>query len=407
MTARRKSRMGKIPPKYCGDVFLENLINASDKIKRRGWDEEYRKKYDRALIASLFLTGGRATEVLKLRTSSFDFQNKETTEKGAFLVKEFVLMKRGTKGRRLHITHTFPIWYDDPLVDYLLEWVNKMDGLLFPSRIKRDSPLSYHSLRDYVIKAGRRLDRQLFITPEYFRRQRELHLAEKRGFTKSNIKAYLNLKQQIHPIPAIRQEWQNLLVIAQDFKENILPHKKSKKTVNVSLERFNETVKIMNLINSTNFLFKAKEGATLFRENNLKLISELFTPCRNEPQFITKIACLSNLFEVPLHPLKELINEPFTKGSIKIVEKWLNNQNRSDSNMIKTWKSIVILRNAEPIHGVTSKEKAALILDALSFFDSTYPIEDYSMLWDKIIDKFIVSLESWQNILQDLERRNN
>lgn len=402
MTASRKSRMGKIPPKYCGDIFLENLITASDKIKRIGWDDEYRKKYDRALIASLFLTGGRATEVLKLRTSSFDFNDKEASKKGAFLVKEFALMKRGTKERRLHVTHTFPIWYDDPLVDYLLEWVDEMDGYLFPSRIKKDFPVSYYSLIDYVIKVGKCWDSGLHITPEYFRRQRELYLAEKKGFTKSNIKAYLNLKQQIHPIPTTRQEWQNLLVIAQDFKENTLSNKKSKKTVNVSLERFNETVKILNLLNSTNFLFKAKKGATLFRENNLRVISELFTPCRNEPQFITKIACLSNLFEVPLHPLKELITEPTNKGSIRIVENWLKNQNRSDLNMIKTWKSIVALRNAEPIHGVTSKEKANSILDALKFFDSAYPIEDYSVLWDNIIDKFVSSLDSWQKILQDL-----
>lgn len=225
MNPNRKSRMGKIPPKYCGDVFLENLITASDKIKRGGWDEEYRKKYDRALIASLFLTGGRATEVLKLRKSSFDFNNKEATENGAFLVREFVLMKRGMraragkKKRRLHVTHAFPIWYDDPLVEYLLEWVEKIDGYLFPSRIKKGYPLSYYSLIDYVIKVGECWDSSLHITPEYFRRQRELHLAEKRGFTKSNIKAYINLKHQIHPIPSIRQEWQNLLVIAKDFQQ--------------------------------------------------------------------------------------------------------------------------------------------------------------------------------------------
>jgi hypothetical protein len=230
ITPSRKSRMEKIPPHYCGDEFLESLITTSDTIKRKGWDEEYRKKYDRALIASLFLTGGRATEVLKLRTSSFDFQNKEATNNDAFLVKEFVLMKRGTKEKRLHVTHTFPIWYDDPLVGYLREWIDEMDGRLFPSQIDKNSPLSYDSLRKYVIKIGRCLDNAPFITPEYFRRQRELHLAEKRGFTLSNIKAYFNLKK-ILPTPTKREEWQNLLVIAKNFREKTAP-KKSEEKIN-------------------------------------------------------------------------------------------------------------------------------------------------------------------------------
>jgi len=37
-----------------------------------------------------------------------------------------------------------------------------------------------------------------------------------------------------------------------------------------------------------------------------------------------------------------------------------------------------------------------------NFFETQYPVSDYSNLWDKILEKFITSLESWQKILQDL-----
>lgn len=86
--------------------------------------------------------------------------------------------------------------------------------------------------------------------------------------------------------------------------------------------KFEQSAKIMKLLYATNFLFKAKKKAILFKEDNLKLISELFTPCQNEPQFNTKIACLSNLFEVPLKPLRKLVDEPENMKAIKLLEQF-------------------------------------------------------------------------------------
>jgi len=253
-----------------------------------------------------------------------------------------------------------------------------------------------------VIKVGRSLDNAPFITPEYFRRQRELHLAEKRGFSKSNIKAYMNL-QQIQETPIKRKEWQNLLVIANKFKQDMLPTKKTNENIIILNRKLEEAVKITKLLTATNSMFKAKKGATLFRSPDVKLVTEILTPCQNHPQFVTKIARLSNLFDVPLRPLRKLVNEPENKRSIKLVEQWLSEQRDDEPIMIKIWESIITLRNAEPIHPNISSEKEGLISDALSFFNSTYPISDYSTLWDKILGKFVNSLESWETILQSLK----
>lgn len=404
MTLRRKSKhsLERIKPPFCGEPFLEDLITAIDRIYTMGGRREFRIERDRALIASLFLTGARPTEVVKLRKSSFDFDNKEARKNNAFLVKEFELMKHGTKGQRAHVTRKFPIWKDDPLVDYLTEWYDKVDDYLFPSPSKKGKPhLSYAHVNSLAKKVGDYLPTKKYIIPLWFRRQREFYLAEKRGFSISNIKAYMKLKQ-IQENPTKRKEWQNLLVIAKDFQQAKLPIKKSAKTLIIPITKLEEAVKIMKLLTTTNFLFKAKKRASLFREDNLKLITELFTPCKNEPQFITKIARLTNLFDVPLRPLRKLVKNPEEKGSIKLVEQWLRDQRRYDPNMVKTWENIVTLRNAEPIHANISSDKASWILDALTFFDSSYPIDNYSTLWDKILDKFIISLESWQKILQGL-----
>ena len=88
--------------------------------------------------------------------------------------------------------------------------------------------------------------------------------------------------------------------------------------------------------------------------------------------------------------------------SIKLVEQWLNDEGTKEANMIETWENIVTLRNAEPIHANISSEKASGVLSALKFFKAQYPIIDYSKLWENILDKFIISLESWQKLLQDL-----
>ena len=79
------------------------------------------------------------------------------------------------------------------------------------------------------------------------------------------------------------------------------------------------------------------------------------------------------------------------------------NQGKYDQNMIETWENIVTLRNAEPIHANISSEKASWVLNALNFFETRYPVRDYSKLWNNILNKFITSLESWQKILQEFK----
>ena len=65
--------------------------------------------------------------------------------------------------------------------------------------------------------------------------------------------------------------------------------------------------------------------------------------------------------------------------------------------MIETWRNIVKLRNMDPMHPyVNSKE----LLNILNFFDLKKKIPyNSTLLWDSILDKFLISLEKWQGIL--------
>lgn len=216
----RKTSMDKIVKDYWGDDFLESLIKTSDDLRRIS-NEESRMKRDRALIASLFLTGGRVSEVLKLRKKNFIFDNEEAERNNAFLVKELGVLKQWKNKKRLRVTRTFPIWNDDPLVNYLREWLDELDeadDLLFLGDVEGRPTLTYIQVYYFVTNVGKRLEVPYHITPAWFRKQREYHLVKKRRFSVYDLQAYLKLKK-IPDIYRQREDWQNLLAIARPLRK--------------------------------------------------------------------------------------------------------------------------------------------------------------------------------------------
>jgi len=164
---------------YLGDDFLEDLIKECDKTPHKGFKNKtvaYFRMRDKAIIATFFLTGGYRDEVLTLKKRNFDFENKEAKRKNAFLVRDMrVLRHREKIGRRKWVTRNFQIFYDDPLVQYLLDWLKllpKADDNLFD--------LKHTRIWEIVRNLGKRLN--FPISPMDLRNQRALYLVEKRGF---------------------------------------------------------------------------------------------------------------------------------------------------------------------------------------------------------------------------------
>jgi hypothetical protein len=149
-------------------------------------------KRERAFLSTLFLTGGRVTEVLSLGKNNFEVRKNE----GLIIVRGMKLLKRyrkveekrdstGTKWiteRLDEARKPFPILLNEPMVPIMLAWLEASKGeLLFPSPYKKEEnrPLSrawaYGLIRnlDKMIDPGLRaklgLDRPFIVKGEKIR----------------------------------------------------------------------------------------------------------------------------------------------------------------------------------------------------------------------------------------------
>jgi integrase len=199
---------------YCGDKFLEELTAKCDETAYKNKQDYFRKR-DKALVAALFLTAGRVSEVLILKKNNFDLDNEEAKRADAFLVRDMVLLRRSTvKGKRRRVTRTFPIWHDEPLVPYLSKWLPEIDGYLFPSDKKKNRHMGRARVHQIVSDLGTRLDIPVHINASWFRVQREYYLVKKKGFSPYDVQAYIGLRQPPN-IFRHREDWQNLLSVAR------------------------------------------------------------------------------------------------------------------------------------------------------------------------------------------------
>lgn len=211
----RRISMDEVVKEYCGNDILEKLVENCEKLPSKIGGKKFLKR-NKALIATLFLTGGRVSEVLMLKKENFDFDNEEAKRNNAFLVRDMEVLKGVAKGKPIRITRTFPIWNDDPLVEYLIEWLDEIDGYLFLT--ERKSTMAPSTAFVIVREAGKLLERTLHINTMWFRKQREYYLVKEKGFTAYNLQAYFRFKNT-PKIGTIRKDWQNLLAIARPLKQ--------------------------------------------------------------------------------------------------------------------------------------------------------------------------------------------
>jgi hypothetical protein len=190
-----------------------------------------------------------------------------------------------------------------------------------------------------------------------------------------------------------------LATIPHEFAQKIREGEEAIRRYDQEIERHTRASEITTLIGNTNAAFQGKRRATLFREDDQRVIDDLHLPCKNEADFIVKIARVAALFEVDLAPLQKLVHDPKDLRSVRLVEKWLQQEGITyDTDMIQTWINIVDLRNMRPLHPGGDAERLEEIAD---FFGSTLP-PDYEELWNGILNLFLKSLEEWNRILRDL-----
>jgi len=159
------------------------------------------KHREQAFLSALFLTGGRVSEVLALRKSNFEIRKEENL----IIVRGMPLLKRYRKLQELNFTNPkgqtirrwltqklektrkpFPILYSEPLVPFLLDWLEKIpeeNGLLFPSPYREGKPLS----RFWAYRFIRKLDKTV-----------PLELRQKLGLDKPLVIEGVKVKDSLH-----------------------------------------------------------------------------------------------------------------------------------------------------------------------------------------------------------------
>lgn len=154
--------------KFCGWDYLLDLVNRAKSFR------------DKALIATLFETGGRVSEVLMLKKLNFVLSNPEI-----ILVENMPIVKRhkkvgeyiDRKGKKRWKTEkyiayrTFPIRTGEPLVPYMKKWV---------LQLKLPEQLLFDLSRVRVFQIIKALDKNLY--PHWFRAQRASQLTHDYGY---------------------------------------------------------------------------------------------------------------------------------------------------------------------------------------------------------------------------------
>lgn len=188
---------------FCGWDFLLKLIKECENTEYRfspKWSDEkveaYRRRLvrrDQALIATLFETGGRVIEVLRLRRRNFSFDGRWIRVTGMQVVKRFRKDKRTGKTIPVYSTRgRFSIPIDEPLVPYMVSWVKEQKDFIFPSPKKDRDHLSTVRAYQIVNSIGERLGVHLY--DHWFRAQRACQLAEELNFSLHELLEFFSWK---------------------------------------------------------------------------------------------------------------------------------------------------------------------------------------------------------------------
>ena len=190
-----------------------------------------------------------------------------------------------------------------------------------------------------------------------------------------------------------------LVTIPDEFAKKISEGEEAIGKYDQEIERRIRAAEITTLIGNTNAAFQGKRQATLFRENDQRVIVDFHSPCENEADFVSKIARVVALLEVDLAPLRNLVDDPQDLRSVRLVERWLQQEGIAfDPDMIQTWINIVDLRNMRPLHSTLNAKR---LQEIANFFGSTLP-PDYEELWGGILSRFLKNLVEWNRILRGL-----
>lgn len=174
---------------FCGWDILNKIIGEIDNTNY-GRQVTLLRKRDKALVATLFETGGRISEVLALEKRNFQILPERILVTAMIVVKNKVPTTRGT----------FSIKRFEPLSPIMVDWIKQCNSPLF-----NITPTRAYQI---VSAIGDRLGIHLY--DHWFRAQRASQLAGEYDFTLHDLLTWFSWKDYRTAVRYAKLGWRKL-----------------------------------------------------------------------------------------------------------------------------------------------------------------------------------------------------
>ena len=157
-------------------------------------------------------------------------------------------------------------------------------------------------------------------------------------------------------------------------------------------DRFGLLIAIRNTVND---LFLSKFNFKLLVDD-ARSLHQISKECSDSDTLVTNLAALGTVIDkISVSEIKHRLKKIPQEGSINALEEFLKeNFSDFDAEIVKNLRNIMTIRSQWPIHDNTSKG-ITLIKDIYG----TYPVDDFSVFWSKILDLYTVSMNKLKVLL--------
>ena len=179
---------------------------------------------------------------------------------------------------------------------------------------------------------------------------------------------------------------------------SLIPRDFSVKDYVEQKDRSRKASRIINQIKQINIESDLKLGSPLFNES-LELALDIIDECTNMDSLQSNITEAMKLFEIEYPIIKKNVPDPKNKKSRKVLRAFLDERGVSyPVSMFDTWDFMYLLRTYFDHKSETSKLRAVL-----EYFEEPLRMPDPHVLWQKILDKFEMSLFDLHQVIIRLQ----
>jgi hypothetical protein len=156
---------------------------------------------------------------------------------------------------------------------------------------------------------------------------------------------------------------------------------------------------IIETRDAINAIFDAKNNAKLLKLDEERNLLDFFKHASTEEEFVHRMASLAQVSRnLNLVKLRELTGTQDNEiRSVQLLKIFLEQNGKSNPLVTETLLNIGRIRQGYPIHSDISK-----VIEGLRHFSLDYPVADYNLAWEVILNRYADALKALLQILLDL-----